>query len=141
MYVSASQRFFPGGAPKINSFTPPGTTAYQNLYRPENKEAVGSTRILLQHSPLLEKIPVVLLKLFGIFRGIETFLGIYFTVSHVTLLGKHCRILGRNEAADKARVARLESCSSFCCIYSGFNEQVGRSLDPSSQKLRNLCKN
>jgi hypothetical protein len=50
----------------------------------QNKEAVGSTRRLLQYCQLPDKKHTIFRGIFGIFRGISKFLFIYSTISRGT---------------------------------------------------------
>jgi len=46
---------------------------HENIYKPENKEAVVSARRFFQHRQLLAKIPAMLRGIFGIILGILYF--------------------------------------------------------------------
>jgi hypothetical protein len=53
--VSVCQISFPCGSPKIILYISCRTPANKNVYRPENKEAVGRKQRLIQFCQLLDK--------------------------------------------------------------------------------------
>jgi len=52
---------------------------HENMYKPENKEAVVRARMLFQYCQLLAKIPAMLRGIFGIILGIIYFHVLKFT--------------------------------------------------------------